>query len=81
MNSCEFVMLISSIACSIAKEKTQDELDILSAFFTQLGDTLASISAIETNCINKIKNNNVDDKIKDERKLKHRFYIQKSLSL
>ncbi len=36
MKNCEFVTFISVLACSIAKDKTQDELNILSAFFTQL---------------------------------------------
>lgn len=48
-SSCEFVLFISILACTIAKDKTQKELNILSAFFTQLGDTLASISAINNN--------------------------------
>ncbi len=36
MQNCEFVTFISILACSIAKDKTQEELDILAAFFTQL---------------------------------------------
>lgn len=36
MKSCEFVTFISILACSIAKDKTQEEINILSAFFTQL---------------------------------------------
>ncbi len=36
MQNCEFITFISILACSIAKDKTQDELNILSAFFTQL---------------------------------------------
>lgn len=36
MQNCEFVTLISVLACSIAKGKTPEELAILSAFFTQL---------------------------------------------
>ncbi|MBR6033349.1 MAG: hypothetical protein IKP28_01125 [Clostridia bacterium] len=36
MNSCEFVTLISTIACAIAKDKSQDEIAIIAAFFTQL---------------------------------------------
>lgn len=47
MNSCEFVTFISGLACTIAKNKTQREISILSAFFTQLGDTLATISTIK----------------------------------
>lgn len=49
MNSCEFVTFISALANIIADGKTQDEINILSAFFTQLGDTLATISAFNSN--------------------------------
>ena len=45
MLGCEFVTFISALACAIAKDKTQDELNILSVFFTQLGDSLATLSA------------------------------------
>lgn len=36
MQNCEFVALVSVLACSIAKDKTPEELAILSAFFVQL---------------------------------------------
>ena len=48
MNSCEFVSLITSIACVIAKDKSVDELNLLSTVFSQLGDTLATIAAKES---------------------------------
>lgn len=44
MNSCEFATFITALACTIAKDKTPDELAVLSAFFVQLGDTLATIA-------------------------------------
>lgn len=44
MNSCELVTFISALACTIAQNKTQEEINILAAIFTQLGDTLATIS-------------------------------------
>lgn len=43
MNSCELVTLISTLSCLIADNSTDDELSILSAVFTQLGDSLATI--------------------------------------
>ena len=49
MNSCAFVNFISLLACAIAKDKSQDELAILSAFFTQLGDTLATLAVLNDN--------------------------------
>lgn len=47
MNPCAFVNFISLLACDIAKDKSQDELAILSAFFTQLGDTLATLTVFK----------------------------------
>lgn len=44
MNSCEFATFITTVACAIAKGKSTDDLAILSAFFTQLGDTLATLA-------------------------------------
>lgn len=48
MKNCEFVTFISVLACSIAKDKTSDELNLLSAFLVQLGDTLATLSALNS---------------------------------
>ena len=36
MGSCEFVTFISTLACAIAKDKTEDELTLLAAIFSQL---------------------------------------------
>lgn len=36
MRSCEFVTFISTLACAIAKDKNEDEIALLAAFFTQL---------------------------------------------
>lgn len=47
MGSCEFVSLISGLACTIAKNKSQQEIEILAVLFTQLGDTLATIATID----------------------------------
>ncbi len=46
MNSCYFVNFISILACDISKNKSSEELAILSTFFTQLGDTLATIATL-----------------------------------
>lgn len=46
MDSCAFVNFISLLACEIAKDKTEEEIAILATFFTQLGDTLATITAL-----------------------------------
>ena len=44
LNSCEIVSFITSIACVISKDKSPDELNLLSDVFSQLGDTLATIA-------------------------------------
>ena len=46
MDSCAFVNFISILACEIAKNKSREEIDILAAFFTQLGDTLTTLSTL-----------------------------------
>lgn len=48
MGSSEFVIFISILASNIAKGRSEDEINILSTFFSQLGDTLATISAFES---------------------------------
>ncbi len=50
MNSCEFVTFISALACTIAKDKSDEEIAVLATFFTQLGDTLATITAFDAKC-------------------------------
>ena len=49
MQNCEFVTFISILACSIAKDKSAEELAILSSFFVQLGDTLATLASLPPN--------------------------------
>lgn len=36
MQNCDFVTLISILACNIAKDKTAEEVGVLAAVFTQL---------------------------------------------
>lgn len=40
MNTCEHVMFITAIACSIFECFSKDEIEKLAAEFSQLGDTL-----------------------------------------
>lgn len=48
MNGCELVTIVSTLACAIAKDRTINEITILGAIFTQLGDSLATIAATRT---------------------------------
>lgn len=43
MDECELVTLVSLVACSISKCCSTDEISILAAVFSQLGDTLSTI--------------------------------------
>ena len=53
MNSCELVTLISSIACFLSQNCSKDELSIMAAVFSHLGDTLSTILAHEEICESK----------------------------
>ena len=46
MGSYEFITFISTLAYSISQNKAQEEVELLALFFTQLGDTLATLSNI-----------------------------------
>lgn len=50
MNSCELVTFISALACAISKDLSNDEIVLLAAIFTQLGDTLATIATQNQIC-------------------------------
>lgn len=43
MDDCELVALVTAVACGVAKCCSEDEISLLSAAMTQLGDTLATI--------------------------------------
>lgn len=58
IDPCSLNMTISALACAIAEGKSDSEINLLSAFFSQLGDSLETISAAkelnnENNNINK----------------------------
>lgn len=44
MNGCEIVNLVSILSCAIAKDRKTEEIQLLAAIFTQLGDSLATIA-------------------------------------
>lgn len=53
MSPLELSMSITAIANAIACQLSDDELDITAAVFTQLGDTLATISVQRSICSRK----------------------------
>ena len=53
MNACEFSMSITALANAIAKNYDEAQVAVLSAAFTQLGDTLVTIAARQALCANR----------------------------
>lgn len=63
MNPCEIVTIVSALSCAIAKNRSIEELNILSAIFTQIGDSLTTIAVTRsplnnTNTTNSSNNTN-----------------------
>lgn len=50
MNFCELTASITAIANSLACSLTEDEINLLGAVFTQLGDTLLTIATHKSIC-------------------------------
>jgi NifU-like protein involved in Fe-S cluster formation len=48
--SCEFAIAVAALACSIARNKTPEEIALISSIFLQLADTLGTITAYEAFC-------------------------------
>ena len=44
LSGCELVALASIVAISISEHRSSEDISILSAFFTSLGDNLAAIA-------------------------------------
>jgi hypothetical protein len=43
MDDCELITLVTAVACAISKNCSENDISILSAVFSQLGDTLATV--------------------------------------
>lgn len=69
MDECELVSLVTAIACTIAKVCSANEIDLMAAVFTQLGDTLATIS-IKREICEKTNKAGDTDVIEDEQSKK-----------
>lgn len=57
MKNCNLVLYISALACKLAEGRTTNEINWLSAFFTQLGAALDTISSQEELCAAPAKTN------------------------
>lgn len=58
MDGCSLNLSISALACALAQGRSNDEINLLGVFFTQLGDSLETISAANELCCNDGGNNN-----------------------
>lgn len=58
MNGCSLNLSISALACALAQGKSNDEIGLLAVFFTQLGDSLETISTANEICCNNGNNIN-----------------------
>lgn len=50
MKACELTMSVTALANAMACQLSDDELDLAAAIFSQLGDTLATISVQRSLC-------------------------------
>lgn len=50
MTSCEWCVLINTLAITIAKDKSSEDLTFLCLLFNQLADTLAVLAVPPPNC-------------------------------
>ncbi|HWT75436.1 MAG TPA: DUF6774 domain-containing protein [Mobilitalea sp.] len=61
MNDCGLIAAVSGIACTIIKSCSDDEISILSAVLTQLGDTLGTYLTQKEICKKRLSDNNDDN--------------------
>lgn len=55
MNACELTAAISALASLLAERLPDDQLALTAAIFTQLGDTLTTISVHRETCNSAVK--------------------------
>lgn len=64
MSPEELVIFVSTISIAIAKDKSNEDLGVLSSVFSQIGDTLGTILAQREKC--EAINNKNDNKDKND---------------
>lgn len=52
MNGTNISMTVAALANFISQNYTNEQIDLLAAIFTQLGDTLAAIASANALCCN-----------------------------
>lgn len=58
MDGCSLNMSISALACALAQGRSNDEINLMGVFFSQLGDSLETISAANELCCSNNDNGN-----------------------
>lgn len=61
MNSCNLVVTLTGIACTLANCLSEEEIELLSSALVQLGDTLATIlvnESFQEKCCNRSEKSN-----------------------
>ena len=66
MKSCELVAFVTAVACKINECFPPEEVSLLAAVFTQLGDTLATLVTSEELCDKKAESVTKDTNNQDE---------------
>lgn len=71
MSDCSLITAVTGLACAIINNCSDDEIGLLSAVFSQLGDTLATYLTHKELCDSRKtsksnKESNSDDKKKDD---------------
>jgi len=56
MNLCEITLAVTAISNALASLLNDDELSLAGALFTQLGDTLTTLSVYRSICCNNNEN-------------------------
>lgn len=55
MNPCDLTAIVTAIACTIFKCSSKEELPVIAAIFSQLGDTLDTMIAQDQLCERDVK--------------------------
>lgn len=66
MNPCELSMSVAALANAIACQLSDEDMELASAIFTQLADTLTTILVQRTRCEKFCKENSEKEKSDDE---------------
>lgn len=68
MNSCELAASVTALACAISECCSQEELPVIAAVFTQLGDTITTILAQNGYCSDLKEKSEETDKLDNNNK-------------